>query len=139
MLCDSEVQLGLPIGFPQGFNLAEVERLEVALVWSKDTHELGMMINTCALMEVADNFGALVKAIIEIDILTAEEKVVVTEIAEQAGAKFVKASSGTLPHGVGELSAPQASSTAKERPTCRQSHLTAVKSRIGESGSNYGY
>lgn len=114
LLRGSDVRLAIPIGFPQGFNLPEVKRLEAELVLQQGAQELDMVINTCALksgdhalverdirgvVEVAERFGAPVKAIIETDVLTDEEKVTAAKIAEQAGAKFVKTSSGTLPGG----------------------------------------
>ncbi len=114
LLQGSGVRLCLPIGFPQGFNLPEVKRLEAELVLRQGAQELDMMINTCALksgdyalverdirgvVEAAAQFGAPVKAIIETDVLTDEEKVTAAKIAEQSGAKFVKTSSGTLPGG----------------------------------------
>lgn len=114
LLRGSDVRLAIPIGFPQGFNLPEVKRLEAELVLQQGAQELDMMINTCALksgdyalverdirgvVEVAARCGAPVKAIIETDVLTQAEKITAARIAEQAGAKFVKTSSGTLPGG----------------------------------------
>jgi deoxyribose-phosphate aldolase len=114
LLRGSDVRLAIPIAFPQGFNLPEVKRLEAELVLGQGAQELDMVINTCALksgdyalvqrdiqgvVEVADRFGAPVKAIIETDVLTREEKITAAKIAEQSGAKFVKTSSGTLPGG----------------------------------------
>jgi deoxyribose-phosphate aldolase len=114
LLRGSDVRLCIAIGFPQGFNLPEVKAYEAELVLQQGAQELDMVVNTCALksgqyeyverdiagvVEVAKRYGAPVKAVIETSILTDEEKVAVCQIAERAGASFVKTSSGTLPGG----------------------------------------
>jgi deoxyribose-phosphate aldolase len=114
LLKGSGVRLCIPIGFPQGFNLPEVKRLEAELALQEGAQELDMVVNTCALksgqyelvereiagvVEAANRYGAPVKAILETSILTDEEKVAGCKIAERAGAAFIKTSTGTLPGG----------------------------------------
>jgi deoxyribose-phosphate aldolase len=114
LLQGSNVRLCLPISFPQGFNLPEVKALEAELVLRQGAVELDMVINTAALksgdyayverdiravVEVADRYNAPVKAILETSILTDAEKVAGAKIAERAGAKFVKTSTGSIPGG----------------------------------------
>lgn len=114
LLAGSGVRLCLPISFPQGFNLPEVKVREAELVLQQGAVELDMVINTAALksgdyefverdirgvVEAANRYGALVKAILETCILTDEEKVAGARLAERAGAKFIKTSTGTIPGG----------------------------------------
>jgi deoxyribose-phosphate aldolase len=114
MLEGSGVLVCVPIGFPQGFNLPEVKRLETELSFQQGAQEIDMVINTCALksgdfdlverdiagvVAVAKAHGALVKAIIETCVLTNDEKVAAAKIAERAGAAYVKTSTGMLEGG----------------------------------------
>jgi deoxyribose-phosphate aldolase len=114
LLRGSDVLLCMAIGFPQGFNLPEVKRLEAELALKEGARELDLVINTSALksgdydfveqeirgvVEVATTFGAPVKAILETCILTDEEKVAGAKIAERAGAAFVKTSTATQKGG----------------------------------------
>lgn len=114
LLEGSDVRLCIAIGFPQGLNLPEVKRYEAELVLDQGAQELDMVINISALksghydfverdvagiVEVANRYGALVKAILETCLLTDEEKVMACKIAERAGAAFVKTSTATQPGG----------------------------------------
>lgn len=114
LLKGSDVRLCIAISFPQGFNLPEVKRYEAELVLQQGAQELDMVINTCALksgdydyveadirgvVEVANRYGAPVKAILETCLLTDEEKVAGAKIAERAGAAFVKTSTATQKGG----------------------------------------
>ncbi|MHB1004133.1 MAG: deoxyribose-phosphate aldolase [Chloroflexota bacterium] len=114
LLEGSGVRLCLAVGFPHGFNLPEVKRLEAELQLRQGAQELDMVINTCALksgdyalvereikgvVEAAKAYAAPVKAILETCVLTDEEKVTGAKIAEQAGALFVKTSTASQKGG----------------------------------------
>jgi len=114
LLEGSDVRLCIAIGFPQGLNLPEVKRYEAERVLDQGAQELDMVINISALksghydfverdvagiVEVANRYGAPVKAILETYLLTDGEKVMACKIAERAGAAFVKTSTATQPGG----------------------------------------
>jgi deoxyribose-phosphate aldolase len=114
LLAGSSVRLCGTVGFPQGLNRPEVKQLEARLALDEGAKELDMVINVSALksrdydyvqrdiagvVEVAARFGAPVKAILETCLLSDEEKVVACELAEAAGARFVKTSTATQPGG----------------------------------------
>lgn len=114
LLAGSAVRLCGTVGFPQGVNRSEVKQLEARLALDEGAKELDMVINVSALksgdydyvqrdiagvVEVAARYGAPVKAILETCLLTDEEKVKACQIAEAAGAAFVKTSTATQPGG----------------------------------------
>ncbi|MFP4362547.1 MAG: deoxyribose-phosphate aldolase [Spirochaetia bacterium] len=95
------------IGFPLGANTPEIKAKETETAVSEGAQEVDMVINVGALksgdMEavlkdikaVVDASGnAEVKVIIETCYLTDDEKVSVCKLAKQAGADFVKTSTG---------------------------------------------
>lgn len=114
LLRGSDVRLCVAIGFPQGLNEPEVKQLEARLALQHGAKELDMVINISALksghyefverdiagvVEVAKRFEAPVKVVLETCLLTDEEKVAGCQIAERAGALFVKTSTQTQPGG----------------------------------------
>ncbi len=114
LLKGSSVRLCAAIAFPQGLNPPEVKRYEAEWALSHGAVELDMVINISALksrlhdyvqrdiagvVEVAKRFGAPVKAILETCLLTDDEKVTACQLAERAGADFVKTSTATQPGG----------------------------------------
>ncbi|MHB1417312.1 MAG: deoxyribose-phosphate aldolase [Chloroflexota bacterium] len=114
LLQGSGVRLCIAIGFPQGLNLPEVKRFEAETVLKQGAVELDMVVNISALksgqyefveqdiagvVEVAKAYNAPVKAILETSLLTREEKIAGAQIAERAGAMFVKTSTGNQPGG----------------------------------------
>lgn len=114
LLGSSIVRLCGTVGFPQGVNRPEVKQLEARLALDEGAKELDMVINISALksgdyeyvvrdvagvVEIAAEYGAPVKAIIETCLLTDEEKVKACQLAEKAGAAFVKTSTATQPGG----------------------------------------
>ena len=114
LLAGSAVRLCGTVGFPQGANRPEVKQLEARLALDEGAKELDMVINVGALksgdydyvvrdiagvVEVAAEYGAPVKAIVETYLLTDEEKVKACQLAEKAGAAFVKTSTATQPGG----------------------------------------
>lgn len=114
LLAGSSVFLCGTVGFPQGVNRPEVKQLEARLALDEGARELDMVINISALksgdhayvardiagvVETAARYGVPVKAIIETCLLTDEEKVKACQLAEAAGAAFVKTSTATQPGG----------------------------------------
>lgn len=96
------------IGFPLGATLPEVKAYETAAAIRDGAKEVDMVINVGALRgaefetvyedikAVVDAAAgkALVKVIIETCLLTDEQKVVACKLAKQAGADYVKTSTG---------------------------------------------
>ena len=96
------------IGFPLGANLPEVKAYETAAAIRDGAKEVDMVINVGALRgaefetvyedikAVVDAAAekALVKVIIETCLLNDEQKVIACKLAKQAGADFVKTSTG---------------------------------------------
>ncbi|MHC5228219.1 deoxyribose-phosphate aldolase [Enterococcus sp. LJL99] len=107
-LADSPVAVCTVIGFPLGANTAEVKGYEAADAIANGANEVDMVINVGALKSkqykkvLADIEAvvkaaagkALVKVIIETALLTDEEKIKACELAKEAGADFVKTSTG---------------------------------------------
>jgi deoxyribose-phosphate aldolase len=114
LLAGSSVRLCAPIAFPQGLNPPECKRYEAEWALGEGAVELDMVINISALkskrydfverdiagvVEVASRVGAPVKVILETCLLTDAEKVAGCQLAERAGAAFVKTSTATQPGG----------------------------------------
>ena len=95
------------VGFPLGANPIELKFAESRYLIHQGAEELDMVINISALKEgdrryiqseiekvVAAADGNCVKVIIETCLLTNEEKKIVSEIAVDSGADFIKTSTG---------------------------------------------
>lgn len=107
-LKDSDVKVCVVIGFPLGANTKEVKGFETMQAIEMGAQEVDMVINIGALKDKkydvvkadieavvnASNKRAIVKVIIETCLLTDEEKTIVSRIAKEAGADFVKTSTG---------------------------------------------
>lgn len=107
-LADTDVAVCTVIGFPLGANTPEVKAYEAANAIKNGANEVDMVINIGALKSQqydhvrqdiqgivdAAKGKALVKVIIETALLTDEEKVKACELAKEAGADFVKTSTG---------------------------------------------
>ncbi len=108
MLKGSEVKVCTVIGFPLGANTSEVKAFETKDAIAKGADEVDMVINIGrlkdkdyeyvkndikAVVEAAKG-KALTKVIIETCLLTDEEKVKACELSKEAGADFVKTSTG---------------------------------------------
>lgn len=107
-LADTDVAVCAVIGFPLGANTPEVKAYEAADAIKNGANEVDMVINIGALKSQqydhvrqdiqgvvdAAKGKALVKVIIETALLTDEEKVKACELAKEAGADFVKTSTG---------------------------------------------
>lgn len=108
LLKGSEVKVCTVIGFPLGANTKEVKAFETKDSIEKGAHEVDMVINIGKLKDkdydyVKEDIKAVVnaakgkaitKVIIESCLLTEEEKVMACKLAKEAGADFVKTSTG---------------------------------------------
>ncbi len=104
------------IGFPLGATLPEVKAFEATAAIEEGAKELDMVINIGAAKDgnwelvkkdieavvTAANGEAAVKVIIETCLLTDEEKVLACQCAMEAGADFVKTSTGFSTGGANE-------------------------------------
>lgn len=105
----ADVKVASVIGFPLGATPTEVKVFEAMRALEDGADELDMVINIGALkdrdydyvkrdieevVKVAHERGAIVKVIIETCYLTEEEKIKACELAKEAGADFVKTSTG---------------------------------------------
>jgi deoxyribose-phosphate aldolase len=108
-LAGTKVKVCTVIGFPLGAMSIDAKRVEAELAVRAGAHEVDMVINIGALkggerdavradigavVKVCHAAGALVKVIIETSALTDAEKPVACQIAKDAGADFVKTSTG---------------------------------------------
>ena len=110
----SGVKVGAVIGFPLGATLTSVKKFEAAEALQAGAREIDMVINVGALKSgdldlvrsdirvVADAVhqqDALLKVILETVLLSDEEKVSACRLSVEAGADFVKTSTGFLGGG----------------------------------------
>ncbi len=112
LLKETDVKVCSTIGFPFGATLPEVKAFEAWKTVEKGAKEIDMVINLGALksgdykaakrdiemvVNVKRSFAdILVKVIIETGYLLHKEKVLACEIAKEAGADFVKTSTGLV-------------------------------------------
>lgn len=108
LLSDTDVKVCTTIGFPLGANRSEIKAVEAEDAVARGAREVDMVINVGALksgqLDVVRNDiravveavsgEALVKVILETGLLTDEEKVTACRLAQEAGADFVKTSTG---------------------------------------------
>lgn len=108
ILKDSNVKVATVVGFPLGANTKEVKALETIDAIKNGADEIDMVINIGALkakdyavvkediqaVVEASKDKAIVKVIIESCLLTDEEKIKACELSMEAGAHFVKTSTG---------------------------------------------
>ena len=115
LLKGSSVKLSSTVGFPFGVSLPEIKALEAVKAIEDGANELDMVINLGALKsgdfdavkrDIAAVVDAkrmskdiIVKAIIETAYLTRDEKVTACTLAKEAGADFVKTSTGFFGKG----------------------------------------
>ncbi len=105
----SAVKVGVPVGFPQGVNFTSVKRFEALEALKLGAHDIDMVLNIGALKtgdhalvesdirgvaEVTHAHGGILKVILETSLLTLEEKLISCQLAVNAGADFVKTSTG---------------------------------------------
>ncbi|MEW8979166.1 MAG: deoxyribose-phosphate aldolase [Symbiobacterium sp.] len=108
LLKGTDVKVCTTIGFPLGANRSEIKAVEAEDAVARGAREVDMVINVGALksgrLDVVRNDiravveavagEALVKVILETGLLTDEEKVTACRLAQEAGADFVKTSTG---------------------------------------------
>jgi deoxyribose-phosphate aldolase len=153
----SKVKTCVVIGFPLGATLKEVKAFETETAVSAGAQEIDMVINIGALKSqnyktVEEDIRAvkaaagkaLVKVIIETCLLTDEEKIKACELALNAGAHFVKTSTGFSTGGatigdvalmrktVGDKAGVKASGGIRDYKTCL-TMIQAGATRIGTS------
>lgn len=155
----SQVKVATVIGFPLGANTAEVKAFEATKAIEDGADELDMVINIGALksgddgtvlqdiaavVAVAENH-ARVKVIIETGLLTNEEKKRACRLSKEAGAHFVKTSTGfgaggatvedikLMREAVGPELGVKASGGVRTREDA-DAMITAGATRIGTSG-----
>ena len=112
-LAGSDVVVGTVIGFPHGSNLTATKVFEAQRALEQGAVELDMVLQIgllrsgltdevradIAAVVAAAGDGALVKVILENAYLTDDEKVTACRLAEDAGAAYVKTSTGYAPSG----------------------------------------
>ena len=114
ILEDTDVRICTVIGFPLGADLYELKANEAKDACMLGADELDMVINIGALKDkeydmvkkdilsvvhVAKSNKALTKVILETSLLTDDEIIIACNIAKEAGADFVKTSTGFAKEG----------------------------------------
>ena len=113
-LKDSSVKVVTVIGFPLGANKTEVKAFEASCAIADGADEIDMVINVTGIKDknydfVREDIKAVkiacgdipLKVILETDLLTKDEIKKACELAVEAGADFVKTSTGFVKNGVG--------------------------------------
>ena len=112
-LGDTDIQLVTVIGFPLGCQMTETKVQEMELAIRNGASELDMVMNVSAFKSgmpwvkieiakcasLAHEHGCLLKVIIETAYLRDEEIIAACKICADAGADFVKTSTGFTPTG----------------------------------------
>ncbi|MBR5467849.1 MAG: deoxyribose-phosphate aldolase [Firmicutes bacterium] len=104
---DGKLPICTVIGFPNGYNTTAVKVFETKDAIANGAEEIDMVINVGALknkryQEIEDEIrqiheacgGKILKVIIETCLLTEEEKIKMCEIVTNAGAEYIKTSTG---------------------------------------------
>jgi deoxyribose-phosphate aldolase len=109
ILKGSAVKTCTVIGFPLGASMTDVKAYEARRAIQDGATEVDMVINVGALkggetslvesdirgvVQVAQEYGTLVKVIIETCLLSREEKITACLLSKKAGAQYVKTSTG---------------------------------------------
>lgn len=159
ILKSSDAKVCTVVGFPLGANATPIKVEETKQAIRDGAEEIDMVINIGALKAgdsqlVEDDIravvdaaeGNLVKVIIETCLLTREEKILACQLAEKAGAHFVKTSTGFSSGGatpedvalmkevVGERLGVKASGGVRDLASAK-SMIQAGATRIGSSNS----
>jgi deoxyribose-phosphate aldolase len=113
-LAGSPVKVCSVVGFPLGASATEIKVAETAAAIRDGAREIDMVLNIGelrggnhdavsadirAVVETAHAGGAIVKVILETALLNDEQKVAASLLAKEAGADFVKTSTGFGPGG----------------------------------------
>lgn len=158
-LTTSPVRVCTVVGFPLGANQTRTKLAEAQAALAEGATELDMVINVGALRshddstvfreifdmaDLAHTAGAILKVILETSLLTDEEKAMGARLAKEAGADYVKTSTGFSGGGataddvrllrttVGETMGVKASGGVRSLPALRQM-VEAGATRIGTS------
>lgn len=113
LLEGSKVKISVVCGFPLGASAPEAKAFEAAKAVEQGAHEIDMVLQIGQLLEgrhaeveedirkvvKAVEGGAIVKVIFETGFLNDEQKVTACKLSEQAGAHYVKTSTGFGPGG----------------------------------------
>ena len=114
LLEGSDVKIASVIGFPLGASSIDIKAFETEWACSKGANEIDMVIHVGALKEqrynyvrqdiatvvaAAMEYDAIVKVILETCMLTDEEIIKACELSLEAGAAFVKTSTGFSKEG----------------------------------------
>ena len=107
ILKSTDVNVCSVIGFPFGANKAEIKAFEALVAVEDGAVELDMVMNIGALKSCADSLvkrdiegvvesadGMVVKVILETALLTNNEKIRACNISKEAGADYIKTSTG---------------------------------------------
>jgi len=109
LLSGTDTKVGSVVGFPLGATTTNAKRFEALDAIRLGAREIDMVMNIGALksgdrarveadmkgmVEVVHDNGAILKIILEIGILTLEEKILACQLAVAAGADFLKSSTG---------------------------------------------
>ncbi len=159
LLHGSEARVCTVVGFPLGATLPDVKAYETRRAIFDGATEIDMVINIgalksgdddlvrrdiCGVVDAAHEGCAIVKVIIETALLTDEEKVRACRLAKEAGADFVKTSTGFSKGGatvadielmrrtVGSEIGVKAAGGVKDLESARQM-IAAGATRIGAS------
>lgn len=159
LLRDTSVEVCSVAGFPLGANTPLTKAREATQAAQQGAREIDMVINVGALkagnhdlaradiagvVQACHGTGAICKVIIEAGLLTREEKVTACELAKEAGADYVKTSTGFIAGGatledvalmretVGEETGVKASGGIRTYEQARDMILAGA-SRIGTS------
>ena len=113
-LKDTDIKVVTVIGFPLGANKTEVKAFEASTAKADGADEIDMVINVTAIKDknydyVKEDIKAVkiacgdipLKVILETDLLTKDEIKTACELAAEAGADFVKTSTGFVKNGAG--------------------------------------
>ena len=159
LLSGSDVKVCTVVGFPLGQMSAKAKAMEAKLAVEDGAQEVDMVINVGALKDGDDQLvledikevkaacgNALLKVIIETCLLTDEEKVKACQLSVEAGADFVKTSTGFSTGGattkdvalmrktVGANVGVKASGGIRDKETA-QKMIEAGASRLGTSAT----
>ena len=159
LLKETGVKVCTVVGFPLGASPYEVKSLETSLALANGACEIDMVINIGALIDGLDSIvlneikilaqichakNAILKVIIETCLLSDDEKIHVCKMAKEAGADFVKTSTGFSSAGatiedvklmrktVGEKIGVKASGGIKDKETALKM-IEAGATRLGAS------
>ncbi|MFA5779430.1 MAG: deoxyribose-phosphate aldolase [Elusimicrobiota bacterium] len=159
LLAGSSVKVCTVIGFPLGATTPTVKSIEARDAIANGADEIDMVINVGALKSgnyqlVLDDIkavreatrGKVLKVILETSYLTSEEKIKACQLSKDAGADFVKTSTGFGPSGatvediqlmratVGPLMGIKASGGIRTQDDARKM-VEAGATRVGASAS----